>query len=383
MSLSRNLSQLAPKVNTGGTVLASGGGTGIVSAGASGQMLTSDGTAWTSNYGIISSNLTLYVATTGNDTTGDGLTSGTAWATPHKAMAWLRDRTIGNGVTVTVTVADGDYTFTETLNLNHPQGVQIFINGTSTTGTRPVGAALNGGGVRGNTVGTQTFNNALLVAYYNTRWQFNGCTGLQCTVGGGVTVNTVLIRGNGTSFAGVYSGKISSNGDQLSSGSINFGNTVAVHNFANFALLTWGGLITASNITITNCSNGPRVILGGTIIVRNSTTSNSGSGPTIFFGGNIYATGSVSSNNAGSGLTVFNGGNLWGDGSIMTNNGQYGVRLDNAGYISVLSCTMSGNALFDIIARGSGYVAYRAGTASTFSPALDTVGNGNALIQTI
>jgi penicillin V acylase-like amidase (Ntn superfamily) len=49
----------------------------VTPPGTAGQQLTSNGTAWTSKYGIILSNLTLYVATTGNDTTETGLTVGT------------------------------------------------------------------------------------------------------------------------------------------------------------------------------------------------------------------------------------------------------------------------------------------------------------------
>lgn len=48
MTISRNLSDLANQVDSSGTLLAGGGGTGITSVGASGNVLTSNGTAWTS-----------------------------------------------------------------------------------------------------------------------------------------------------------------------------------------------------------------------------------------------------------------------------------------------------------------------------------------------
>ena len=48
MSKSRNLSQLASSVDTSGVVLQAGGGTGIETVGAAGNVLTSNGTNWTS-----------------------------------------------------------------------------------------------------------------------------------------------------------------------------------------------------------------------------------------------------------------------------------------------------------------------------------------------
>ena len=180
---------------------------------------------------VITTPVTLYVATTGNDTTGQG-TLAAPWATPQRAMQYLSDYTIEQGVAVTVSVADGTYTFTSPLYLNHPNGNQITINGGSTSGARPT-TSLNGGGVRGNTGATLAANDALLNPYYNTKFQFNGCHGLVCQTGGGVTVNTVLIRGNAAAgFSGVLCGNYSGTNNYASSGSINLGNTVAVHNFS-------------------------------------------------------------------------------------------------------------------------------------------------------
>jgi hypothetical protein len=429
------LTELNASNISSGTLSVAHGGTGLTVPGIAGQMLTSNGSSWISDYGIILSNLTLYVATTGNDTTGDGLTPGTAWATPHRAMAWLRDRTIGDGVTVTITVAAGDYIFTTTLNLNHPQGVQIFINGTGTTGTRPVGAALQGGAtaVRGNTVVTEAYNNALLVAYYNTRWQFNDCIGLECTLGGGVTVNTVLIRGNANvSFAGVVCGNFNIS-DRIRAGSINLGNTVAVHNFGSAGIQSqFCGSISAINITVTNCGGtGITANFGGNISAVNSTSSNNGfSGIQVYLGGTLQADGSMASNNArwgvfcqfggvinspnltatnntfdgvridwggtiictgstinnngSSGIQVNYGGSIRAQNSIVTNNVQNGIWANNGGDIQAIGVTVTGNGgVADIYATGSGFIGYRAGTAGTFSPALGTVGNGNALIQAV
>lgn len=53
--------------------------------------------------------LSLYVSTSGNDTTGDGLSSGTAWATPQQAWSWIHANLDLGNQTVTVNLAPGSY----------------------------------------------------------------------------------------------------------------------------------------------------------------------------------------------------------------------------------------------------------------------------------
>ncbi|MFT7658624.1 MAG: hypothetical protein ACI90Z_002319, partial [Cyanobium sp.] len=154
----------------------------------------SDGLLYTPAAWLLIADLTLHVATTGSDTTGDG-SQAAPWASPHRAMAFLRGLLPADGVFVTISIADGAYTFSKELNLNHPQGTQISIEGTSTSGTRPTGTSLNGGGGKGYSTSTESFNDAKLKAFYRTQWQFNGCDGLRCDLGGGVTVDKLLIRG--------------------------------------------------------------------------------------------------------------------------------------------------------------------------------------------
>lgn len=80
---------------------------------------------------VISSDLTLYVATTGNDTTGDG-SSGSPWATPQKALDYLNGYWISPDATVTTQCADGTYTFTEATSCTHPCAANIVITGENT-----------------------------------------------------------------------------------------------------------------------------------------------------------------------------------------------------------------------------------------------------------
>lgn len=49
MTISRNLSKLAEGVDTSGVLAASNGGTGLTAPGTSGNVLTSNGSAWVSS----------------------------------------------------------------------------------------------------------------------------------------------------------------------------------------------------------------------------------------------------------------------------------------------------------------------------------------------
>ena len=361
------------------------------------------GGAW-QPIGVITSNLTLNVATTGNDTTGLG-TAGAPWATPQRAMAYLSNYQIAQGVTVTVSVADGTYTFTTPLNLNHPNGSQIFINGGTTTGARPT-TTLTGGNAVGNTGATLAANDALLNAYYNTKWQFNGCHGLVCTQGGGVTVNTVLIRGNSTSpWSGVIAGNNTASSDFASAGAINLGTTVAVHNFSSSGILTYrGGSIVAPGTTVTNIV-GAGVItnLGGSIWAPGVVSANSSGGLVTSSGGSIYADngravynsingiltnfgGSVqaasftSTNNGGSGIATSYGGSINAAGATASNNGANGIVILYGGSILANGATASNNGGNGIITSFGGSIEATSATASNNGNSGIATSNGGSIL---
>lgn len=80
---------------------------------------------------IITSNITLYVTTGGDDVTGDG-TEGDPWATLTQALAWLSDKLISAAATVTIQIDDGTYVRTATDMLGHVNGDRINIVGENT-----------------------------------------------------------------------------------------------------------------------------------------------------------------------------------------------------------------------------------------------------------
>ena len=370
---------------------------------------------------VITTNATYYVATTGNDTTGNGSLA-TPWATPHKAMEYLSAFVIKQGVAVTVSVADGSYTFTTPLNLNHPNGSQIFINGGTTTGTRPT-TTLTGGNAVGNTGATLAANDLLLNAYYNTKWQFNGVNGLVSNTGGGVTVNTVLIRGN----ASVNGSGVLASG---SGGSITLGNTVAVNNFGNVGIAAdFGGSVLGISVTVTNSgfvgyqtgtggsiscntsyssnngSHGVATDGGGSISFLNSRSiNNGGSGVQTGYGGSINATGIVATNNASNGVVTSYGGEIFAGGATASNNGSNGIQTNFGGSIAAAGSTASnngstgistnfggsidannstalGNSFANVASFNAGIVNFIGGSAAgSLSPAGNTQGNGMGYI---
>lgn len=84
----------------------------------------------------ISVNTTIYVATTGDDVTGDGSIL-SPFATPQRALESLIGVPIATNALVTIFCAAGVYNFTESLKLNHPYGERIHIIGDNLAGVKP------------------------------------------------------------------------------------------------------------------------------------------------------------------------------------------------------------------------------------------------------
>jgi hypothetical protein len=82
---------------------------------------------------IITTDTTIYVATTGSDTTGDG-TSSFPFLTIGKALEYLNDFSISGNALVIIDVEDGTYTaITSPIEITHPDGCRIYIRGNTST----------------------------------------------------------------------------------------------------------------------------------------------------------------------------------------------------------------------------------------------------------
>jgi len=77
----------------------------------------------------LSSNETIYIRTTGNDTTGDG-SSGSPFLTLGRTVAYLGGLYIGD-YTVTVDIGEGVFTEAGTITFQHPFGSQVTFQGVS------------------------------------------------------------------------------------------------------------------------------------------------------------------------------------------------------------------------------------------------------------
>lgn len=82
--------------------------------------------------GLIAANTTMYVATTGSDTTGDG-SSGSPYASIAKALSSIAEKLIASGVTVTIQVADGTYAVSSTIVIDHLDADKIQILGNTSS----------------------------------------------------------------------------------------------------------------------------------------------------------------------------------------------------------------------------------------------------------
>ena len=82
--------------------------------------------------GVITTDTTFYVATTGNDTTGDG-SSGSPWATLSHAYDYLGDYIWDtSNVSVTIQLGDGEFVETAPIYLDHICGASLYITGENT-----------------------------------------------------------------------------------------------------------------------------------------------------------------------------------------------------------------------------------------------------------
>ncbi|EKO39696.1 MAG: hypothetical protein B193_1576 [Solidesulfovibrio magneticus str. Maddingley MBC34] len=84
--------------------------------------------------GLIATNTTIFVATTGSDTTGTGA-SGAPYASIAKALSSIAGKLIASGVIVTIQVADGTYNVSSTITIDHPDADKIQILGNTSAET--------------------------------------------------------------------------------------------------------------------------------------------------------------------------------------------------------------------------------------------------------
>ncbi len=103
--------------------------------------------SWTPGLLVIRANITLYVSTTGNNSTAKPNNPALPWLTIQGALNYLIPYFIEPGALVTISVAAGTYSSSIPIIVNHPQGQNIQIVGTNSATANSTSASVTVGGV--------------------------------------------------------------------------------------------------------------------------------------------------------------------------------------------------------------------------------------------
>ena len=311
--------------------------------------------------GLISANTTIYVATTGSDTTGTGA-SGAPYASIAKALSSIAGKLIASGVTVTIQVADGSYTVSSTITIDHPDADKIQILGNTSAETTVAITSIDTTAktitVAGDYTGSIAVGDILALtgsstsglngAYVVSGTSYSGGnTIITCsaetfsssTVGGG----SIVIKPSNKCYVGVSSG--------VTFISLSKGKTIKRVSGVRISSggLTQYGVITnsVSGITIDKC-----VVTGFQYGLYSTYQSD------------IYAS-SVSLHSQVFGVFGSNGGRITLVTCQISKSSTMAMKVDSGSYIRSISTGLSNNA-----------------NSNLPSPAFDTAGNGNSYIST-
>jgi len=360
------------------------------------------------------------------------------YSTIQAALDSIRDAFIPSNVTVTIQVDSGTYTHTSPIVIQHPCGSQIRIIGATPVTTTLTGVGTISGsagnwsvplqvesasgiavgdyvivkntsgtddhyalrgvwevtGVSGNTVTiknthrkstfpTFTVSGGTVVAL-KTILKFNGCSGIVAYDSCLGYLNNVAIIGNLSSDTrGIVAGKIFETQAKEGKGAVVCGSNVGVSSFV-VGLYALSGTIHAQNVASSgNIDVGFYATYSGSIIAPGSIASGNGSGG--FYAtssGSIIASYSTASGNGSGGLATLYSGSIVATYSIASGNGSVGFYAALSGSIAAINSTASGNST-DYKAERMGCIyVYGYQGSPTFSPALNTEGNSNAIITT-
>ncbi|MEW6045010.1 MAG: right-handed parallel beta-helix repeat-containing protein [Bacillota bacterium] len=341
------------------------------------------------------------------------------YPTIQAALDSLKKAWIPRDVTVTIQVAAGTYSHTSPIIVDHPQGLHIKIIGatpvtTTITGAGTITGSAGNWGVpilvqstsgiaagdyvivrdttgtgdhyafRGiwkvisvdsatqitvqNTHRASAFPTATLsggtVVVLKTVLKFVGCRGIVVAPNSALgLLGAVAVVGDGSTNEGILVGRLPSDLGVPGPAFILLGGNVGINGFG---------------------SNGIWVGYGGTVFAGSSTASGNGqNGFLADTGGFIWAISSTASGNGQNGFLAANGSSIVADSSTASGNGANGFWATNGSSIAAGSSTASGNTNSDYYAwlESSIYVYGYTG-APIFSPAVNTVGNANAIIST-
>ncbi len=191
--------------------------------------------------------------------------------------------------------------------------------------------------------------------------------------GGSILGSALAASGNG--YHGFYA--------QLSSSIFASSSTASGNGSIGFYAQLSSSIFASSSTASGNGSIGFYVQYSSSIFASSSTASGNGSiGFYVQYSGSIFASSSTASGNGYHGFYAQYSGSIYAYSSTASGNGSIGFYAQYSGSIYAYSSTASGNGT-DYKAEKMGYI-YCAGYTGTptFSPAVNTEGNYNAIITT-
>ena len=216
----------------------------------------------------ITTDLTLYLAVTGSDTTGDG-TSAKPWYSPHKALEWLSTRACRNDVTVMILMGAGEYNFTKPIYVKSiGRNFGLHLKGANLLGTAP---NLVNNGPDSFTFTThdtlsddEIVNRALIKSRYATVLNFpDTVNGFELQSGTHLTISNLALLGpaNGNSGNAVLSF-----GGKMTDGGPN-----AIHGFRQAMTLVEKSFTKLENTTFSNSKGTISLYDNSSFVFRNKT----------------------------------------------------------------------------------------------------------------
>lgn len=315
--------------------------------------------------GLIAVNTAIYVATTGNDATGTG-SSSTPYASISKALSSIAGKLIASGVTVTIQVANGTHAIDSTIVIDHPDGDKIQILGNTSAETTVAISSIDTT-AKTITVAGNYVSNADATKNIQTG-DIIGLTGSSTSgLNGAYVVSGVSYNGTNTIVA--------CSAETIASSTVGGGSLVVKP--CNRCILN----IAASTVGF-RCTSWLKLINGFTFKIGTSGTGIYGYGSRLLTVGqnNIFAGGFIGAR----GETVSTLAVLGGVFKSHT----YGICSFNRSLVSipVTYTSIIDSCTIGIYAENGGYVTTTASTlvrsnGSNYSPALNTVGNGNSYIK--
>ena len=335
-------------------------------------------------------NTTLYVATTGNDTTGDG-SIGNPWLTIGKALSYLTDKWIDKGSFVTIQVGDGNFAISTTLTVNHPHGDRLSLVGTNTH-DKTLSSVQSSSGSAGawsyilnvNTVTDLAVDDYVLIrapANGTRPTHLAGCHQITNVDAINSRITIAVKHKHASAASGAVTGTVTCVKTRITVTGTDGLVVVPTCSLSFVDKIIMAGDATAGKTGFL-LTYGTAASSGGAIAFGNGVGSVNFTYGVQCVGGSVIG-GIVCSGHLASGIQLFNGGKLYASlGVVCSGNGAFGVfaTLNSSAYCPASICTGNSDSGFGASVKGSISGSSSTLTANTLNGAVAEVG-GTILVD--